>query len=125
MVCEKEPGCPKDMDREGLDLLVEGDFVTARGTTLGSDDGIAVAMALAILDANDIPHHRLEAVFTVDEEIGMLGAVAMDVSPLQGRQLINLDVYKRQPSMSATSSTSAPSSASVRSAASSDSPSSF
>ena len=91
MVCEKEPGCPKDMDREGLDLLVEGDFVTARGTTLGGDDGIAVAMALAILDANDIPHPRLEAVFTVDEEIGMLGAVAMDVSPLQGRQLINLD----------------------------------
>ena len=91
MVCEKEPGCPKDMDREGLDLLVEGDFVTARGTTLGSDDGIAVAMALAVLDANDIPHPRLEAVFTVDEEIGMLGAVAMDVSPLQGRQLINLD----------------------------------
>ena len=91
MVCEKEAGCSKDMDREGLDLVVEGDFVTAKGTTLGSDDGIAVAMALAILDAHDIPHPRLEAVFTVDEEIGMLGAAAMDVSPLKGRQLINLD----------------------------------
>ena len=91
MVCEKEPDCAKDMDREGLDLAVEGDFVTARGTTLGGDDGIAVAMALAILDAGDIPHPRLEAVFTVDEEIGMLGAVSMDVSPLKGRQLLNLD----------------------------------
>ena len=73
--------CSKDMDKEGLDLMVEGDFVTAKGTTLGGDDGIAVAMALAILDAKDIPHPRLEAVFTVDEEIGMLGAVSMDVSP--------------------------------------------
>lgn len=91
MVCEKEPDCAKDMDREGLDLAVEGDFVTARGTTLGGDDGIAVAMALAILDAGDIPHPRLEAVFTVDEEIGMLGAVSLDVSPLKGRQLLNLD----------------------------------
>ena len=79
------------MDKEGLDLMVEGDFVTAKGTTLGGDDGIAVAMALAILDAKDIPHPRLEAVFTVDEEIGMLGAVSMDVSPLKGRQLLNLD----------------------------------
>ena len=91
MVCEKEPDCAKDMDREGLDLAVEGDFVTARGTTLGGDDGIAVAMALAILDAEDIPHPRLEAVFTVDEEIGMLGAVSLDVSPLKSRQLLNLD----------------------------------
>ena len=91
MVCEKEPDCPKDMDKEGLDLLVEGDCVTAKGTTLGGDDGIAVAMALAILDAQDLPHPRLEAVFTVDEEIGMLGAVSMDVSPLKGRQLLNLD----------------------------------
>ena len=91
MVCEKEPDCSKDMEKEGLDLMVEGDFVTAKGTTLGGDDGIAVAMALAILDADDIPHPRLEAVFTVDEEIGMQGAVAMDVSSLQGRQLLNLD----------------------------------
>ena len=91
MVCEKEPGCPKDMDREGLELYVDGDFVSARGTTLGGDDGIAVAMALALLDADDIPHPRLEAVFTVDEEIGMLGAVGLDVSPLKGTRLLNLD----------------------------------
>mgnify|MGYP002429354826 CR=1 FL=1 len=91
MVCEKEPGCPKDLEREGLDLEVGGGFVTARGTTLGGDDGIAVAMALALLDARDIPHPRLEVVLTVDEEVGMLGAAALDVSPLRGRTLINLD----------------------------------
>lgn len=91
MVCEKEAGCTKDMDKEGLDLMVEGDFVTAKGTTLGGDDGIAVAMALAILDAKDIPHPRLEAVFTVDEEIGLLGAASIDVSPLKGRKMINMD----------------------------------
>ena len=92
MVCEKAPDCAKDMKTEGLDLAVEGDTVYAKGTTLGGDDGIAVAMALAILDAEDIPHPRLEAVFTVDEEIGMLGAVGMeDVSMLRGRRMLNLD----------------------------------
>ena len=91
MVCEKAPDCEKDMEREGLDLAVDGDTVYARGTTLGGDDGIAVAMALAILDADDIPHPRVEAVFTTDEEIGMLGAVAMDVSMLRGRRMLNLD----------------------------------
>ncbi len=91
MVCEKEPGCGKDMDREGLDLMVEGDYVTAKGTTLGGDDGIAVAMALAKQDADNIPHPRLEPVYTVDEEIGKQGADAMDVSGLKGRQLLNLD----------------------------------
>ena len=70
---------------------MDGDAVYAEGTTLGGDDGIAVAMALAILDADDIPHPRLEAVFTVDEEIGMLGATALDVSMLRGRRMLNLD----------------------------------
>lgn len=69
MACEKEPDCSKDMAKEGLDLEVDGDFVSARGTTLGGDDGIAVAMALAVLDSNDLPHPRLEAVFTVDERL--------------------------------------------------------
>lgn len=91
MVCEKTADCIKDMDQEGLDLAVEGDTVYAIGTTLGGDDGIAVAMALAILDAKDLPHPRLEAVFTVDEEIGMLGAAGLDCSRLQGRRLLNLD----------------------------------
>lgn len=91
MVCEKEAGCTKDMDKEGLDLEISGEFVRAKGTTLGGDDGIAVAMALAVLDADDLAHPRVEAVFTTDEEIGLLGADAIDVSPLQGRKLINID----------------------------------
>lgn len=91
MVCEKDADCHKDMAREGLDLVVDGDYVYARGTTLGGDDGIAIAMALAILDDDSIPHPRLEAVFTVDEEIGMLGAVDLDVAPLKGKTLINVD----------------------------------
>jgi len=91
MVCEKAPDCGKDMTRDGLDLAVDGDTVYAKGTTLGGDDGIAVAMVLAILDAKDLPHPRIEAVFTADEEIGMLGAVDLDVSPLKGRLMLNLD----------------------------------
>lgn len=91
MVCETAPDCAKDMAREGLDLFVDGDTIGARGTTLGGDDGIAVAMALAILDADDIPHPPLEVVLTVDEETGMLGADALDASVLQGRTMLNLD----------------------------------
>lgn len=91
MVCEKAPDCAKDMDREGLDLAVEGDTVYAKGTTLGGDDGIAVAIAMAVLDAEDLAHPRVEAVFTVDEEIGMMGAMELDVSPLKGRRMLNLD----------------------------------
>lgn len=91
MVCEKEPDCKKDMAAEGLELAVEGDTVYAKGTTLGGDDGIAVAMALAILDDPVLPHPRLEVLLTADEEIGMLGAEGLDASDLQGRQLLNLD----------------------------------
>ena len=91
MVCEAEPGCPKDMDAEGLELFVDGDVVGAKGTTLGGDDGIAVAMALAALEDESLPHPRLEAVLTTDEEIGMLGAAVLDVSPLQGRTMLNID----------------------------------
>ena len=80
MVCEKENGCAIDFEKDGLDLYVDGDFLKARGTTLGGDDGIAVAMALAILDDQAIPHPRLEVVLTTDEEIGMLGAEAIDLS---------------------------------------------
>ena len=92
MVCEKAADCRKDMAREGLDLVVDGDTVYAAGTTLGGDDGIAVAMILALLEAEDLPHPRLEAILTVDEEIGMLGAVGLkDVSMLRGRRMLNLD----------------------------------
>jgi len=91
MVCEKEPGCGLDMERQGLELFRDGDLVGARGTTLGADDGIAVAMVLAILEADDLPHPRLEAVFTSDEEVGMLGAAALDMSGLTSRRMLNLD----------------------------------
>ena len=70
MVCEKENDCSIDFEKDGLDLYVDGDFLKARGTTLGGDDGIAVAYALAILDSDEIAHPRLEVIITVDEEIG-------------------------------------------------------
>lgn len=78
MVCEKDADCGKDMETEGLDLFVDG-------------DGIAVAMALAVLDADDIPHGPLECVFTADEEVGMIGARALDASALKAKYLINID----------------------------------
>lgn len=91
MVCVKEESCSKDMAQEGLDLVVEGDFVRAAGTSLGGDDGIAVAMALAVLDDDTLPHPPLEVLFTVDEETGMYGAIGVDFSLLTGRKLINID----------------------------------
>ena len=91
MVAEQEPDCTKDMMTEGLDLEIEGDFVTAKGTTLGGDDGIAVAMALALLEDDSLRHPRLEVVITVSEEVGMEGAAGIDVSMLKGHKLINID----------------------------------
>ena len=91
MVCVKDPDCPIDMEREGLRLKVEGDWVSAEGTTLGADDGIAVAIGLALLDGAVPSHPRLECLFTSDEEIGMFGAAALDPSPLRGRRMLNLD----------------------------------
>ncbi len=94
MVAVKEESCPKDMLTEGLDLVVEGDFISAKGTSLGGDDGIAVAYALAILDSEEIPHPRLEVVITVDEEVGMDGAKVIDLSCLKGHTLLNIDSEK-------------------------------
>ena len=91
MVCEKAADCRKDMACEGLDLAIDGDMIYAKGTTLGGDDGIAVAIMMALLDADDLAHPALECVFTVDEEIGMPGAAAIDVSMLKGRRMLNLD----------------------------------
>ena len=91
MVCEKDADCPLDMAAEGLDVTHDGKSVFARGTTLGGDDGIALAYAMALLDDTTIPHPPLEVVITVDEEIGMLGAAAIDLSDLKGRTMINLD----------------------------------
>lgn len=91
MVCEKDADCTKDMEHEGLDLISDGDFVYADGTTLGADDGIAVAMMLAVLEEESIRHPRVEAVFTVDEEIGLIGATGIDLSMLKGKRLLNID----------------------------------
>lgn len=91
MVCEKDADCPLDMEKEGLDITHDGNYVFARGTTLGGDDGIAVAYALAILADKSIPHPPLEVIITVDEEIGMLGADVIDLSMLKGRMLLNID----------------------------------
>ncbi len=91
MVCEKGKDCNIDFERDGLELVLKDGIISANGTTLGGDDGIAVAYALAILDSSDIPHPPLEAVFTVDEEIGMLGAAAIDCSPLKSKIMLNLD----------------------------------
>ena len=91
MVCEKDDDCPIDMDREGLDIAHDGQCVYAKGTTLGGDNCIAVAYALALLADKSIPHPPLEVVITVDEETGMYGAAGIDLSMLKGRTLINMD----------------------------------
>ena len=91
MVCEKDADCPIDMATEGLDVMHDGNVVFAKGTTLGADNGIAVAMGMAILADKTIPHPPIEVLVTSDEEIGLLGAAAVDMSAMQGRTLINLD----------------------------------
>ena len=91
MVCEKDADCPLDMEKDGLDVTHDGEFVFAKGTTLGGDDGIAVAYALAILADKTIAHPPLEVVITVDEETGMDGAAGIDLSDLKGRKLLNID----------------------------------
>ena len=91
MVCEKNADCSIDMDNEGLDVTHDGQCVFAKGTTLGGDNGIAVAYALALLADKTIPHPPLEIIITVDEEIGMEGAAGVDLSMLKGRTLVNLD----------------------------------
>ena len=91
MVCEKKPGATIDMDKEGLNLAIDGDYVYAKDTTLGGDDGIAVAYMLAIADDMTIPHPPLEYIITVSEEVGMDGAAAIDLSMLKGKRMLNID----------------------------------
>ncbi len=91
MVAVKKPGSAIDMEKDGLILKTEGDKIYAEGTSLGGDDGIAVAYALALLDADDLPHPKLEVVITVDEEVGMDGARGIDLSSLTGKRMLNLD----------------------------------
>lgn len=91
MVCEKIQSSTHDFMKDPLDVYEEDGFVQARGTTLGGDDGIAIAYAMTILASNDLEHPPIEAVFTVDEEEGMGGANAIDLSVLKGCMLLNLD----------------------------------
>lgn len=91
MVAVQKPGSDIDMKKEGLRLAMDGDYIYAKDTSLGGDDGIAVAYALALLDAKDLKHPRLEVVITVDEEVGMEGAAGIDLSMLKGHLMLNLD----------------------------------
>lgn len=91
MVCEKSPDCSIDFAVDGLDVTHDDTCVFANGTTLGGDDGIAVAYCLALLSDPTIPHPPLEIIITVDEETGMYGADGVDLSMFKGKRMINLD----------------------------------
>ena len=91
MVCQKDKNSAVNFETDGLSVFYDGDFVYADGTTLGGDNGIAVAMIFAILESDTYSHPPIEAVFTTDEEIGMIGAGKLDISVLNGKQMINLD----------------------------------
>lgn len=91
MVCEKNSDTVHDFDHDPIIPRIEGNWVKATGTTLGADDGIGIAVQLAILEAKDIPHGPIEALFTIDEETGLTGAFGLKPGLLKGRVLINLD----------------------------------
>jgi len=91
MVHQKNASCDFDFDSQGIEMIVEGDWVKARGTTLGADNGIGVAAAMAILASDNIPHPAVEALFTIDEETGMTGAMGLKSGMLSGEILLNLD----------------------------------
>lgn len=91
IVCEKEADCPTDMEKEGVSVYRDGDFLKARGTTLGADDGVALAYAMAILESKEVEHPALECIFTSDEETGLTGAMNISPELISGRLMINLD----------------------------------
>ncbi len=91
MVCQKNADTNFDFDKEGIKMLVDGDWVKADGTTLGADNGLGVASIMTILSSTDIPHPQIEALFTIDEETGMTGALNLEGGILTGEILLNLD----------------------------------
>ena len=91
MVCVNDTDVVHDFEKDPLKLYVEDGYIKARGTTLGADNGIAIAMAMAVLDDDTMVHPPLEVLMTVDEEVGMLGAVGLDGSDLKSKYLINID----------------------------------
>ena len=91
MVCDKLAGVEHDFERDGIDLVVKDGVLTANGTTLGADNGVAVAFMMCVLDDDSLVHPALECVFTTDEETGLIGAETLDKSQLAARIMINLD----------------------------------
>lgn len=91
MVCLRAEGSTHDFEKDPLTLIIEGDFIRAENTTLGGDNGVAIAYALALLDSDDLVKQRLEVVITTDEEIGLIGATGLDTSSLKASYMINLD----------------------------------
>ncbi|MDY3344309.1 aminoacyl-histidine dipeptidase [Riemerella anatipestifer] len=91
MVCQKNNDVNFDFDNQGIEMYVDGDWVRAKGTTLGADNGLGVAAMMSILESTDIAHPALEALFTIDEETGMTGAFGLEPNTLNGEILLNLD----------------------------------
>ena len=91
MVCQKREDIAFDFEKAGIKTYTDGDFINAKGTTLGADNGIAVAMLMSVLASHNLAHPPIEAVFTTDEEIGLIGAGKLDMSVLSGKKMINLD----------------------------------
>ncbi|MEZ2129634.1 MULTISPECIES: beta-Ala-His dipeptidase [unclassified Sinorhizobium] len=91
MVCEKDPGVEHDFTKDGIKLIVDGDYIRADRTSLGADNGIGCSFILALLDSKDIPHPPLEAVMTVMEEMGKVGASEFDVSQLEGTRMVDFN----------------------------------
>ncbi len=91
MVHQKNNDTDFDFETQGIEMYVDGDWVKAKGTTLGADNGMGVAAIMALLESTDIPHPALEALFTIDEETGMTGAMGLEGGVLQGQILLNLD----------------------------------
>lgn len=95
IVCEKNNDCPHDFEKDPLKLYIEGDYLKAEGTTLGADNGTAVAYMLAILEDDALVHPALECLFTVQEETGMDGARGFDGSQISAKTMINLDAARK------------------------------
>ena len=91
MVCEKNNDKVFDFDKDAIETYIDGEWLKAKGTTLGADDGIGVAIALAILDDKELEHGPIEALFTIDEETGLTGAAAVEAGFMKGKMLLNLD----------------------------------
>ena len=91
MVCQKNNDVNFDFETQGIQMEVDGDWVKAKGTTLGADNGLGVASIMSILESSDIAHPALEALFTIDEETGMTGAIGLKPGQLEGQILLNLD----------------------------------